>query len=159
MHQVARDCSTVRDLLWSASFQPILMSQPTVLVVDDEAGIRESLRRLLQRAGWLPLTAASPSEAIAALANGSAVPDAAILDLRMPDGNGLTSGLKLLAHLRAQQQYQQLPVILLTGRFLTEDEEADARRHHAIVLYKPAELQTIAELLVRLRHEAWEGAL
>jgi CheY-like chemotaxis protein len=128
------------------------MSQPTVLVVDDEAGIRESLRRLLLRAGWLASTAASPSEALAALA--SARLDAAILDVRMPDGSGVASGLELLALLRTNAAYRRLPVIVLTGHFLTPDEEALVRQHDARVLYKPVDVQAITDLLSRFQREA-----
>lgn len=127
------------------------MMHRTVLVVDDEPGIRESLRRLLLRAGWRTQTAASPSEALAALAGDP--PDAAILDVRMPDDNGVASGLELLVRLRAQPHYRRLPIILLTGHFLTPEEEDVVRQHGATVLYKPADLHAIAALLANLHGE------
>ncbi len=131
------------------------MSLQTVLVVDDEAGVRESLRRMLLGAGWRPLTATSPSEALAALA--ADPPDAAILDVCMPDENGVTSGIDLLAHIRQWAACRRLPVIVLTGRFLTPAEDAVVRHHNAAVLYKPAELRTITALLDSLQRQARES--
>ena len=130
------------------------MSQPTVLIVDDEAPIRESLRRLLMRAGWQPMTAASPSEALEALA--ATTPDAVVLDVRMPDKTGITSGLQLLALLRRQAPYQQLPVVVLTGHFLSAEEDALVRRCRATVLYKPSDLSSIVAVLADLRRETPE---
>ncbi len=133
------------------------MPQMTVLVVDDEPGIRESLRRLLLRAGWRATTAASSAEAVAALS--LATPDAAILDVRMPDDNGgIASGLELLAFLRTQPVWRALPVIVLTGHFLTPDEDALVQEHGATVLYKPADLHAIANRLTSLHDQARNGA-
>jgi DNA-binding response OmpR family regulator len=122
------------------------MRQRTVLLVDDEPAIRESLRRLLQRAGWVVMTAPNPADAIAALSDRSA--DALILDVRMPGGGGqIASGLDLLAFLRTGTVNAATPVILLTGHFLSVQEEAFAERHGAKVLYKPADPHAIcAEL-------------
>jgi DNA-binding response OmpR family regulator len=118
------------------------MRHRTVLLVDDEPAIRESLRRLLQRAGWTVLTATDPADAMSTLSAISA--DAFILDVRMPDGGGLlASGLELLAFLRNGTANASTPVILLTGHFLSPQEESFAKRHGARVLYKPADPRAI----------------
>src|SRR5262245_28210165 len=78
---------------------------PKVVVVDDEAGIRESLCYALQRDGFEAVQ-------LDRLANVEAeLEDAAllVLDLMLPDGNGLD----LLKRLRTKSQ---LPVIVLTSR-------------------------------------------
>jgi DNA-binding NtrC family response regulator len=68
---------------------------PRVLVVDDEAGVRESLRMLLQRECEVA-TAAGVDEALAALR--AAPVDLILLDLVMPG----RSGLDLLAELQGR---------------------------------------------------------
>ncbi|HSL21079.1 MAG TPA: response regulator [Vicinamibacterales bacterium] len=125
------------------------MPQSSVLLVDDEPAIRESLGRLLTHAGWVVTTASTCAEARAALA--SMRPDGVILDVRMPDGgDGMSSGLEFLAVLRSQPGSETLPVIILTGYFLSTDEDAAVRRNGASVLYKPADLRMIARRLSSL---------
>jgi two-component system response regulator HydG len=79
---------------------------PRVLVVDDETGVRESLRMLLQRECEVA-TAASVDEALAAIR--SAPPDLILLDLVMPG----RSGLDLLAELR--ERGGGPPVVVVTA--------------------------------------------
>lgn len=130
-----------------------MIPQRTVLLVDDEPGIRECLRRLLQRTGWRVVTAPGPAEALEVL--GTVRPDAIILDVRMPDRSGpLYSGLDLLHFLRSRPDHATLPVILLTGYFLTDEEDSAVRQAGARVLYKPADLLAIAGELARLFEEA-----
>jgi two-component system response regulator RegX3 len=83
---------------------------PAVLVVDDEPAIRESLAFALRRDGFEISEAASLREARAGVASA----DLIILDLVLPDGNGL----EFLRSLRARTD---VPVIILTSR----DEETD----------------------------------
>ena len=58
-----------------------------ILVVEDEALLRWSLVRRLEGVGHRVLQAGSAAEARAALADGA--PDLLILDLSLPDGDGL----------------------------------------------------------------------
>lgn len=81
-----------------------------ILVVDDEPAIRESLAFALQRDGFSISEAASLREARARLSGA----DLLILDLVLPDGNGLE-------FLRALRSSSDVPVIVLTSR----DEETD----------------------------------
>jgi len=83
---------------------------PQILVVDDEPAIRESLAFALRRDGFTILEAANLKEAEAR----AATADLLILDLVLPDGNGLD----FLRRLRARSD---VPVIVLTSR----DEETD----------------------------------
>ena len=82
-----------------------------VLVVDDEPAIRESLAFALKREGFLVLEAASLREARARVEEQV---ELIILDLVLPDGNGLD----FLRTLRARSD---IPVIVLTSR----DDETD----------------------------------
>jgi two-component system catabolic regulation response regulator CreB len=77
----------------------------TVLLVDDEPAITESLAYALSRAGYQTRTAGSLAAAEAALATEPAL---IILDLMLPDGNGLD-------WLRALRARSDLPVIILSS--------------------------------------------
>ena len=81
---------------------------PSVLVVDDEAGILESLRILLKHAGFTVHLALGGRQGIEALAQ--LRPDVVLSDIRMPG----VGGLEVLAAARAQDA--DLPVILMTAQ-------------------------------------------
>src|SRR2546430_15856750 len=69
----------------------------TVLVVDDEDGIRQALTRFLTRLGYNVQAAANASEALAKQAEQH--PQAMLCDIRMPE----TSGVELLPKVLAQE--------------------------------------------------------
>ena len=79
----------------------------TVLVVDDEDGIRKALARFLTRVGYQVTAAANASEALERLAADH--PQAMLCDIRMPE----TSGVELLP--KALAQDPDLAVIMLTA--------------------------------------------
>ena len=79
----------------------------TVLVVDDEDGIRKALDRFLTRLGYQVAAAANASEALERLAADR--PQAMLCDIRMPE----TSGVELLPKVLAQDP--DLAVIMLTA--------------------------------------------
>ena len=79
----------------------------TVLVVDDEEGIRKALERFLTRLGYQVAAAANATEAMQRLAADR--PQTMLCDIRMPD----TSGVELLPKVLAQDP--DLAVIMLTA--------------------------------------------
>ena len=84
-----------------------------LLIVEDEARIAELVRNGLTRAGFTVDTAANAADARAALEVGSY--DGAILDLGLPDGDGLD----VLA--QARRAGQTIPFLLLTARDTVDD--------------------------------------
>lgn len=80
----------------------------TVIIVDDEAPIRRALSRLLRAEGFTVVAYASPREFLDAPA--PPPPACVILDMAMPEQNGLAVQEALLAAGR------QIPIIFLTGR-------------------------------------------
>ena len=84
----------------------------TILVVDDEAGVRSMLRDYLSAQGWRPVTAANGRDALQAVRLEK--PDLVLLDLLMPEMNGI----ECLSILRRESQ---VPVIVLTAQV----EDAD----------------------------------
>ena len=85
----------------------------SVLIVDDEAEIRESLETLLQLEGYETETAASGEEGLAKL--GDHPFDLVLLDLALPDRNGID----LLPEIRALDP--QISVIMITAYGTVED--------------------------------------
>jgi putative two-component system response regulator len=79
----------------------------TVLVVDDEDGIRQALTRFLTRLGYDVTAAANAKEALAHLETGN--PRAMLCDIRMPE----TTGVELLPKVLARDP--DLAVIMLTA--------------------------------------------
>ena len=83
------------------------MQTKSILIVDDEASIRESLQKVLSKAGYQTTTASSGNEAFALL---SVQPmDIVLTDLKMPDGDGV----ELLKNVK--KKFADIEVILLTG--------------------------------------------
>lgn len=116
----------------------------TVLIVDDEALIRESLHRYLKVLGYIVLEAVDFDAAIAAL-QGMCV-DAMVLDVRLPG----RSGLELLEHLRGEAKLAALPVMVLTGYFPDAAEHALLNKLGASIFYKPQGCLTVARHLKRM---------
>ena len=80
-----------------------------ILVVDDEARARNALTRLLRHEGYEVVGAGNGREALDFL--GSASPDLILLDLMMPE----LDGLELLEILHDHPQWKALPVVVLTA--------------------------------------------
>lgn len=81
---------------------------PTVFIVDDDAGVRESLSLLIQSAGLHPRTFADGREFLKAAAPEG--PACVLLDVKMPGMDGLK------VQERMQAEGWRIPVIFLTGR-------------------------------------------
>ena len=108
-----------------------------ILIVDDEASLRQTLARILQRAGYEVTTTASGGEALTLLSRHSF--DLVYLDIRMPD----ISGLEVLKTIHTK--YPELPVILFTAQ-PDLNSAVEAVRSGAIdYLLKPLKPQTIIE--------------
>ena len=113
----------------------------TILVVDDEPAVRESLRRALELEGYEVELAADGEQGLARLRQGTAV-DAVVLDILMPGINGLD----VCRTLRAEGN--TVPVLMLTARAEIDSRVAGLDAGADDYLPKPFAL---AELLARLR--------
>jgi CheY-like chemotaxis protein len=99
----------------------------TVLLVDDDASVREPLRRLLTDAGYNVRTASNGKEALELLNAGGATPELFLLDLMMPE----MTGLELITALRLNPSWADIPVVVLTG---TRGYSADELKVDAVLL-------------------------
>jgi two-component system phosphate regulon response regulator PhoB len=84
--------------------------QKRILIVEDEASIRDMVAFALSKAGMQSMQAADAREAQLAIA--SAVPDLILLDWMLPG----TSGLELARRLRKEELTAEVPIIMLTAR-------------------------------------------
>ncbi len=90
----------------------------TILVVDDEFSVVETLSEILTWEGYVVVTAADGPTALAALAAG--IPDVVLLDYMMPG----MSGLEVLERIRTGPATADLPVIMMTAAPLSGDGHA-----------------------------------
>ena len=103
-----------------------------VLVVEDDARQRESVRQLLSN-GDVQITAvASAGEALAELKDTTF--DCMVVDLNLPD----LSGYDLLEKMSQQEDVAFPPVIIYTGRALDREEEQRLRRYSKSIIIKDA---------------------
>jgi len=86
------------------------MRQKTILVVDDEAPIRDMVRFALEHADFRVVEASTADEAWKILAD--QIPELMLLDWMLPGA----SGIDLTKKLRADAMTQNLPIILLTAK-------------------------------------------
>jgi DNA-binding NtrC family response regulator len=116
----------------------------TVLIVDDEKNLRDGLSEAVRDLGYEPLAAASGREALAITA--TSLPDAVLLDLRMPD----MDGLEVLTRLRAGADGANVPVAIITA-YATAANTIEAMRLGAFDhLTKPIGREDLASLLTRM---------
>jgi CheY-like chemotaxis protein len=119
---------------------------PVVLVVENEPTIQDILDRVLRLNGFDVHAAHCASDAIGAA--GTIRFDAVILDLSLA---GASSGLDVLAWLRAKGHNSAIPIIVFTGQVDMPDETSAAiRRHGAHVFYKGQPFSALVDQLKRL---------
>jgi CheY-like chemotaxis protein len=113
----------------------------TVLVVDDDRGVRELLTRSLSFEGFDVMEAANGRDALTQLRTGRR-PGVIVLDLRMP----VMDGWAFRVAQRADPRIARIPVVILSG--------ADAHRFQEIeavaALEKPVSLSQLADCLRRI---------
>jgi len=117
--------------------------EPHLLVVDDDARLRDLLRRYLSENGFRVTVAADAKEARANLA--SFAFDLIVLDVMMPG----ESGLDLTGALRRNGRSPRLPVLLLTAMAEPEDRINGLEKGADDFLAKPFEPR---ELVLRIRN-------
>jgi DNA-binding response OmpR family regulator len=125
-------------------FKP--QSRRTVLVVEDALTTRCILEQFFARAGCDVLQAGDPDTAMMRLK--STPVDAVILDLRLAEDR---SGLEVLEQMRLDEQFDLVPVVVLTGVDEVEPEEAEViDRHGAHLLYKRFGYREVVQRLEKI---------
>ncbi len=116
------------------------MTSKQILVIDDEDDIRQLIQTCLEiMGGWEVLTATSGNQGLF-LAQ-SSQPDAILLDVMMPDMDGLTTFKKL----QTNQITKNIPVILLTARGRNNNKEIFNNLGVKGIISKPFNPQKLAD--------------
>ena len=118
----------------------------SVLVVEDEVGVRRALARLLAESGFRTIEAGNGREAIECLAKET--PAAIVIDLLMP----VMSGAELVKALRRNAFYRRIPTIVMTGAI----DESVSNMGEALgipVVFKP-NIEQVPVILKRLVGES-----
>ncbi len=111
-----------------------------ILAVDDEASLTELLSMAMRYEGWEVTTAGSGSTAVQEAR--SVRPDASVLDMMLPDFDGL----EVMRRIRTEQP--DVPVIFLTARDAVDDRVVGLTAGGDDYVTKPFSLE---ELIARLR--------
>ena len=124
-------------------------SRPRVLVVEDDEAVAKMLRFCLREAGFDPIEVSTGSEALCILQQRT--PDAAVLDLQLPDGQG-GAALDLLR--RSDEPTTEAPVWVVISAL--DREEATERygplgNHFLAKPFDPWELAAMLRTLLSLK--------
>ena len=122
------------------------MTQPLVTILDDEPAIRTMLADALEEAGFQTMAFGRATEFEAALR--SATPDVCLVDLSLPDRDGLT-----LVHRLALEQ--GAAVIIISGRAEVQDKITGLELGADDYIIKPFDpADVVARIRARLRRES-----
>ncbi|MCK4868332.1 MAG: response regulator, partial [Alphaproteobacteria bacterium] len=110
-----------------------------LLIVDDDAPLRNRLARAMEDRGFTVATAASVAEGLAAAR--AAPPDYAVVDLRLADGNGL----EVVEALREARE--DMRIVMLTGYGNIATAVAAVKAGAVDYLAKPADADAITAAL------------
>ncbi|MEO8407073.1 MAG: response regulator [Oxalobacteraceae bacterium] len=125
----------------------------SILVVEDEPAIAELVIFTLRAAGWYPVVVRNVADAWEFLQKNT--PQLILLDWMLPD----QSGLRLLSRVRAERQWNGLPVIMLTAKSMEEDKIAGLNQGADDYITKPfSPRELTARINAMLRRKSPEHA-
>ena len=116
-----------------------------MLTVDDSPSVRKLVKFTLKAKGFQVSSAGDGAEALDLVKQEKF--DAIILDINMPRMNGL----ELLKHLKADDQFSAIPVIMLTTEGQDDDKDkavALGATAYMVKPFKPTQLLTLIEKIV-----------
>ncbi len=114
-----------------------------VLIVDDDAGARSLLTRYAEAEGWEHSEADTGASALERLQEKT--PDLILLDLMMP----VMDGFEFVEQIQAREQYRHIPIVVVTSRSLTAEDQARLKGNVERVIEKGQ--NTADELLQYVR--------
>jgi DNA-binding response OmpR family regulator len=124
------------------------LDPPRVLIVDDDTEIVTFLATLLALEGIEPIVATSAAAALRLLGDGRAPPDLLLLDIAMPDRDGLD----LCRTLKKDAALQHIPVFVVSARPGKDVVDRSLAAGAELFIRKPFENgELIAHILERVR--------
>lgn len=125
-------------MLMQTIYKHIGKKNPYILVVDDNAGTRHLIIRMLKRVGMEVEEASNGKEAIEKIQQ--RMPTIILLDLMMP----IMDGFQVVEHLRHSKEWKHIPIIIITAKDLTKEDQLRLKGSVEFILkksaYKPKEL-------------------
>ena len=115
-------------------------ASPRILVVDDDADVRDELAQTLREGGYGVDTAVNGSDALARLREGPTLPSMILLDLRMPVMDGRT----FLAQRRLEPTLAAVPVAVITA-----ESDLQGLSDVRVVLRKPLDASKLMATVQR----------
>ena len=116
------------------------MATKRILIIDDDADIREATQLCLEITGhWDVLTASNGQEGVAIAESES--PDVILLDIMMPGMDGIT----ILQKLQGSSKTQHIPIIILTAKAQSRDRHYFDQLNVSSVITKPYDPLTISD--------------
>ena len=123
----------------------VLSNQSVILIVDDNEDIVRATSLRLQAAGFQSLSASDGNEGLASAIKHR--PHAIVLDVRMPNKDGLT----MLAELRSRDETEMIPVVMLSASVVDQKAALDAGA--SFFVKKPYEgVQLVRAVVMAMAH-------
>jgi PAS domain S-box-containing protein len=113
------------------------------LLVEDDLPTRELMARILEQQGWRVLEASNGREGLDIVEQ--TTPDVVFLDLMMPE----VDGFEFLSRFRQDSRFVDVPVVVVTAKELTKQEEAELHRSTSEIIGKAS--RGPGELLAEVR--------
>jgi CheY-like chemotaxis protein len=125
------------------------MSAPdaSILIADDEPAIADFVQRALELMGLLAVVVSNGAEAIKVAQTLQGSLDCAILDVMMPEVNGIDAAEAI------RRIIPELPIIFMSGFFYPEFLQRSTTMSHVAFLQKPFKLSDLRSLLTQVLHE------
>lgn len=114
----------------------------SIMIVDDQKGVRRLLEELFKREGWEVYAASDGVEAIAQLEQ--FLPDILLIDMKMPNMNGLEASQAIL------KKHRHLPIIMMTayGEMEVVKQALDAGVRRCIT--KPFDIIALRDIVLQI---------
>ena len=121
-----------------------------ILIIDDEEDIRDVAQVSLEIVGgWRVSSAGSGPEGLAQMQTDP--PDAILLDVMMPD----VDGIEVFKQMQADPKLKTIPVILMTAKTQTTDQQHFLSLGIAAIITKPFKAMQLADQVAEILE--WEG--
>ncbi|HEV2614357.1 MAG TPA: response regulator [Gammaproteobacteria bacterium] len=104
----------------------------TLLVVDDDESARDIMTAAAKKAGWNSIEAINGRDALNKMAD--VLPSIILLDLMMPEMDGFS----LIEELQKKEQWRDIPIIIVSAKELTPDENTMLKKYSKSILQKGA---------------------
>ena len=123
------------------------MSQKRILIVDDDQGILQILKKNLEPQGYEILTASDGQEGLKSARQKN--PNLIILDLMLP----LLDGYKICRMLKFDRKFKDIPIIMLTSCSQKEDEKLGYEVGADLYITKPFKTEDVMEKIKAMLKE------